>query len=83
VVGIKSVGMTGVLLVAERLVHTRLSTKNSFPSGGIRSTDAHDHSPSVEISIRQPWVLSDEGLTPTKDGGTCLRRLSMFRKEVH
>jgi len=27
--------------------------------------------------------LTDEGLTPTKDGGTCLRRLSMFRKEVH
>jgi len=27
--------------------------------------------------------LGDEGLTPTKDGGTCLRRLSMFRKEVH
>jgi len=26
---------------------------------------------------------SDEGLTPTKDEGTCLRRLSMFRKEVH
>jgi len=26
---------------------------------------------------------SDQGLTPTKDGGTCLRRLSMFRKEVH
>jgi len=25
----------------------------------------------------------DEGLTLTKDGGTCLRRLSMFRKEVH
>ena len=25
----------------------------------------------------------DEGLTSTKDGGTCLRRLSMFRKEVH
>jgi len=25
----------------------------------------------------------DEGLTPTKDGGTCLRRLSMFRKKVH
>jgi len=25
----------------------------------------------------------DEGLTPTKDGGKCLRRLSMFRKEVH
>ena len=25
----------------------------------------------------------DEGLTPTKDGGTCLTRLSMFRKEVH
>jgi len=26
---------------------------------------------------------TDEGLTPTKDGGTCLRRLNMFRKEVH
>ena len=26
---------------------------------------------------------SDEGLTPTKDEDTCLRRLSMFRKEVH
>ena len=25
----------------------------------------------------------DEGLTPTKDGDTCLRRLSMFREEVH
>jgi len=25
----------------------------------------------------------DERLTPTEDGGTCLRRLSMFRKEVH
>jgi len=25
----------------------------------------------------------DEGLTPTKDGDTCLRRQSMFRKEVH
>jgi len=28
-------------------------------------------------------TMTDEGLTPTKDGGTCLRRLSMFRKEVH
>ena len=25
----------------------------------------------------------DEGLTSTKDGGICLRRLNMFRKEVH
>jgi len=25
----------------------------------------------------------DEGLTPTNGGGKCLRRLSMFRKEVH
>jgi len=25
----------------------------------------------------------DEGLTPTKDEGTWLRRVSMFRKEVH
>jgi len=29
------------------------------------------------------WPGADEGLTPTKDGGKCLRRLSMFRKEVH
>jgi len=28
-------------------------------------------------------IVCDEGLTPTKDEGTCLRRLSMFRKEVH
>ena len=28
-------------------------------------------------------LLYDEGLTPTKDEGTCLRRLSIFRKEVH
>jgi len=28
------------------------------------------------------WTF-DEGLTPTKDEGTCLRRLSIFRKEVH
>ena len=27
--------------------------------------------------------VDDEGLTPAKDEGTCLRRLSMFRKEVH
>ena len=32
-----------------------------------------------ELNMRQ----SDEGLTPTKDGGTCLRKLSMFTKEVH
>jgi len=30
----------------------------------------------------QKDILTDEGLTPPKDGGTCLRRLSMFRKEV-
>jgi len=31
------------------------------------------------------WLVCypNEGLTPTKDGATCLRRLSMFRKEVH
>jgi len=32
---------------------------------------------------KSPYCTGDEGLTPTKDGGTCLRRLSMFRKEVH
>ena len=41
------------------------------------------------IFIHNIWVLliendkNDKGLTPIKDGGTCLRRLSMFRKEVH
>ena len=28
-------------------------------------------------------IISDEGLTLTKDEGTCLRRLSMFKKKVH
>ena len=28
------------------------------------------------------YGVDDEGLTPTKDGGTCLKRLSMFRKKV-
>jgi len=32
---------------------------------------------------RKKMTRVDEGLTPTKDEGTCLRRLSMFRKEVH
>jgi len=36
----------------------------------------------MEMEVEKESV-SDEGLTPTKDGGTCLRRLSMFRKEVH
>jgi len=35
------------------------------------------------INVRKKRNHDDEGLTPTKDGGTCLRRLSMFRKEVH
>jgi len=35
------------------------------------------------ISKAKYVSLIDEGLTPTKDEGTCLRRLSMFRKEVH
>jgi len=35
------------------------------------------------VCIRIVKFKSDEGLTPTKDEGTCLRRLSMFRKEVH
>jgi len=35
----------------------------------------------VRKQIYASWP--DEGLTPTKDEGTCLRRLSMFRKEVH
>jgi len=30
-------------------------------------------------SLKFP-TLTDEGLTPTKDGGTCLRRISMERK---
>jgi len=31
---------------------------------------------------QQHYRNIDEGLTPTKDEGTWLRRLSMFRKEV-
>jgi len=46
-------------------------------------------SSSIYKGLKNLWSNSvqeredDEGLTPTKDGGTCLRRLSMFRKEVH
>ena len=36
--------------------------------------------PGLDATVLGFW---DEGLTPTKDGGTCLKRLSMFRKEVH
>jgi len=40
--------------------------------------------PYFRVSRCNPYLNPyDEGLTPTKDGGTCLRRLSMFRKEVH
>jgi len=44
---------------------------------------------SIYKGLKNLWSNSlqgeadDEGLTPTKDGGTCLRRLSMFRKQVH
>ena len=46
-------------------------------------------SSSIYKGLKNLWSNSlqggedDEGLTPTKDGGTCFRRLSMFRKEVH
>ena len=46
-------------------------------------------SSSIYKGIKNLWSNSlqggedDERLTPTKDGGTCLGRLSMFRKEVH
>jgi len=46
-------------------------------------------SSSIYKGLKHLWSNSlqggadDEGLTPTKDGGTCLIRLSMFRKEVH
>jgi len=46
-------------------------------------------SSSIYKGLKNLWSNSlqggedDEGFTPTKDGGTCLRRLSMFRKEVH
>ena len=46
-------------------------------------------SSSIYKGLKNLWANSlqggedDEGLTPTKDGGKCLRRLSMFRKEVH
>jgi len=35
------------------------------------------------LVITPTYYTRDEGLTPTEDGGTCLRRLNMFRKEVH
>ena len=35
------------------------------------------------LGIHLCMLNIDEGLTPTKDGGKCLRRLSMFWKEVH
>jgi len=44
---------------------------------------------SIYKGLKNLWSNSlqgredDEGLTPTKDEGTCLRRLCMFRKEVH
>jgi len=37
----------------------------------------------ITIKLRLMPFDFDEGLTPTKDEDTCLRRLSMFRKEVH
>jgi len=46
-------------------------------------------SSSIYKGLKNLWSNSllewqdDEGLTPTKDGGTCLRGLSMLRKEVH
>ena len=46
-------------------------------------------SSSIYKGLKNLWSNSlqegeeDEGLTLTKDEGTCLRRLSMFRKEVH
>jgi len=49
----------------------------------------HIKSSSIYKGLKNLWSNSlqggedDEGLTPTKDGGTCLRRLSIFRKEVH
>jgi len=46
-------------------------------------------SSSIYKGLNNLWSYSlqggedDEGLTPTEDGDTCLRRLSMFREEVH
>jgi len=46
-------------------------------------------SSSIYKGLKNLWSNSlqegedDEGLIPIKDGDTCLRRLSMFRKEVH
>jgi len=42
-----------------------------------------NRSPTKEFIPMRSFRQGDEGLTPSKDGGTCLRRLSMFRKEVH
>ena len=46
------------------------------------SHETHGITP-ITYKFQVSYTITDEGFTPTKDGGTCLRRLSMFRKEVH
>jgi len=68
---------------------------NTFRKDGTRAHKRkaqilpQNKSSSIYKGFKNLWSNSlqggenDEGLTPTKDGGTCLRRLSMFRKEVY
>jgi len=51
---------------------------NCIPTSLLKN-DTYEHSDSKCMYLNN----CDDGLTPTKDEGTCLRRLSMFRKEVH
>ena len=60
-----------------------LKVGNGWTAVGAVVGGAHDHeaSPSGANQEEEPTVGPiDEGLT---HGGTCLRSLSMFRKEVH
>ena len=49
----------------------------------LREEEERNIEEKLSIEKEEKERVSDEGLTPPKDGGTCLRRLSMFRKEVH
>jgi len=60
-----------------------LSHQATYP---LRTQLFHYYLPSMKYFCQTNSTFpfpADEGLTPTKGEGTCLRRLSMFRKEVH
>jgi len=72
--GWEGIGTTFVV-VEEFYRSIRDSSIGAFCDGNLRTC--------VTNLVTEISCESYEGLTPTKDGGTCLRRLSTFRKEVH